>query len=238
MKIIRNIRELYLLSKRDLADLLGIDDRTLEQYEVGSILPYFTTLLKIANVLRFSIDYIINNGATYYLKNLRLLELAKMFDTDIMYTHRNHLEQTALTFLNKIADKTENILMDNITADLTDNFRKNLKIVRELKKLSQTQLGKDCGLSPQVIYRYENNRFPPSEKLKVISKALNISAHCLCTGEKLNFYTNDSHFCKTMILADHYLPLKEHAMLIHLMETLLQNAGIDPQKPRHVFTKT
>lgn len=209
--------------------LTGIEETTIQQYELGNSFPYFTSLISLSSVLRYSVDFFLFNGNTSYIKNIKLLELASQLDNDKMLSERYHTEVTTQVYLKKIKDKTLAVSMDTFDLKLTDNFRKNLKIIRESKKLSQSQLGKIADLSSQVISRYEKDRYPPSEKFRILSKALNVSAHCLCTGEKLYFHTSDSHFCKTMLMADHYLSLEEHKFLISLMETLLQNAGIDPK---------
>ncbi|MCG8570531.1 MAG: helix-turn-helix domain-containing protein [Spirochaetes bacterium] len=237
MKNIRKIRELYGLSKKELSQLTGIDEGTIKQYERGGSFPYFTSLIKLSFVLRYSVDYFLFYGDTSYIKNIRLLELASRFDNTDMINERHQIEVDTSTFLKKIQDKTFSPLTDSFDKELTKDFRKNLKTIRESKQLSQAKLGKYANLSPQAIYSYETNRYPPSEKLRLLSKALNLSAHCLCTGEKLYFSINDSDFCKIMLQADHYLSVKEHGVLIFLMETLLENAGINPQKPQHVLSK-
>ena len=237
MKKIRILRYYYGLSKKQLASLAGINERTVEQYEQGVRTPYFKTLVALSSVLQFSVDYLIHN-TTNYPSNLRLISLASQFDTDKMYHQRNQIEADALAFLERIKEKTSDITMDHISSKLTDSFHDNLKTVRTAKNISQAQLARSLDFSSQVIYMYEKDRLPPVDKLKKIAETLNTSAHCLCTGNKLHYEFSDPKFCKTMLFADHYLPLEEHKMLIHLMETLLENAGIDPQKPQHVLSKT
>lgn len=52
---------------------------------------------------------------------------------------------------------------------------KNLKLIRETKGLSLSELGKMSGLSKQSIWNFENGeRFPSSEALASISKSLDI----------------------------------------------------------------
>lgn len=238
MKNIRRIRELYGLSKRDLSRLTGIDENSIKQYELGSSFPYFTSLIKLSSVLRYSVDYFLFYENTSYIKNIRLLELASRFDNTDMLNERHQIEVDTAAYLKRIKDKPLEITMDDFNLELTEDFRKNLRIIREWKSLSQSELGRNTNLTSQVICRYEKDRYPPSEKLRTLTKSLAVSAHCLCTGEKLYFNTKDNHFCSTMLLADQYLSVEEHKILIYLMETLLQNAGIDPQKSQRILSET
>lgn len=65
------------------------------------------------------------------------------------------------------------------------NIGEKIKCYRQLKGLTQKQLGKLCGMSDSAIRRYENNRGNPTiETLKRITDALNIRICDLCSEEQ------------------------------------------------------
>lgn len=58
------IRELRLekdLKQKELAEILGIQPNTFNQYEMGKREPDYATLLKIANYFDVTIDYLLGN---------------------------------------------------------------------------------------------------------------------------------------------------------------------------------
>lgn len=221
MKILKKLRKIENLTRIELSKQLNIDDRTIIQYEIESKNPWFEFLLRISKFFEFSIDFIINEGKTDYSKNLKLLNLAKKFDKQEMRNQRNQIEANASSFLSKIENINFQSKKDDFEENLTNDFHENIKTMRLSKKLSQAGLGKPLGISARSIFGYEHDFYPPIDKLKKISERLNVSAHSLTTGYKLHFEFVDNHFGDTMIKADQFLPLEEHKMLIHLMETIL-----------------
>ena len=59
MNRIRDLREDKDLRQRDLADAVGIDQRTISNYETGKSNPDSDALIKIADFFNVSIDYLV-----------------------------------------------------------------------------------------------------------------------------------------------------------------------------------
>lgn len=68
-----------------------------------------------------------------------------------------------------------------------------IKLARETKNLSQTDLANDCKISKQTLYKYENNIITniPSDKIEVIANYLSISPAYLMGWETDNKDTNN-----------------------------------------------
>ena len=65
-------------------------------------------------------------------------------------------------------------------ADVKDEFPKRLRFIRELREMTQAQLGKASGLDPTAIAHFENGRRMPSmPNLKAIAKGAMVSADYL-----------------------------------------------------------
>ena len=223
MKTIRILRESEHLPRSALGKFLNIEAATVEQYESDKINPSLSILLKIGDYFNFSIDYLLNEE-TSYPRHLKLITLANKFDKLELSQQRNHIQTTAVTFLSVAKNNTFTPYLDNIDIDLTADFHMNLSLIREYNKLNKTELGKSTGISSRMILGYEKNMIPSFDKLKKLSKKLNVSTHSLTTGKKLYFNFTDKHFQQTILSADHSLPLFEQKMLIHLMERLLQTS--------------
>ena len=67
-----------------------------------------------------------------------------------------------------------------------------IKLARETKNLSQTDLANACKISKQTLYKYENNIITniPSDKIEVIANYLSISPAYLMGWETDNKDTN------------------------------------------------
>lgn len=68
-----------------------------------------------------------------------------------------------------------------------------IKLARETKNLSQTDLANACKISKQTLYKYENNIITniPSDKIEVIANYLSISPAYLMGWETDNNDTNN-----------------------------------------------
>lgn len=68
-----------------------------------------------------------------------------------------------------------------------------IKLARETKNLSQTDLANACKISKQTLYKYENNIITniPSDKIEVIADYLSISPAYLMGWETDNKDTNN-----------------------------------------------
>ncbi len=60
-KKLKVARAMANLSQSELADKLGISDKTVSAYEQGRAIPPITTLQKIAEITDQSVDFFINN---------------------------------------------------------------------------------------------------------------------------------------------------------------------------------
>ncbi len=68
-----------------------------------------------------------------------------------------------------------------------------IKLARETKNLSQTDLANACKISKQTLYKYENNIITniPSDKIEIIADYLSISPAYLMGWETDNKDTNN-----------------------------------------------
>ena len=68
-----------------------------------------------------------------------------------------------------------------------------IRLARETKNLSQTDLANACKISKQTLYKYENNIITniPSDKIEVIANYLSISPAYLMGWETDNKDTNN-----------------------------------------------
>lgn len=79
-KKLKNLRVSSNKTQKDLAELLGITERTIRKYEAGSMQPSTENLIKLANIFNVSIDYLVNEKVTEsqlesYVESLSLEEL-------------------------------------------------------------------------------------------------------------------------------------------------------------------
>jgi transcriptional regulator with XRE-family HTH domain len=220
MENLKEIRNFFNLTQDELAKKLMIKDQALiAQYE-SKATPSMKVLKKISEVFNLSIDFIALSTNCNYARNLKLLTLAQRFDVSAPSQSRGHVETTAEIFL-KEKNITE-IKQDSFEEDLTDNFHKNLKILRSRKDKSQEELASLLKVGRTTISSYERNIFPPLDNLIKLSECLDASMHALVTGQKLTFQFNDGPFGKTMLLADRLLPLEKQKYLIELMEDIVR----------------
>ena len=64
MNKIKDLRKRQGLSQKDLADMLGVSQNAVSQYESGKRVPSLDMLVKIANILSVSADYLLERGTT------------------------------------------------------------------------------------------------------------------------------------------------------------------------------
>ena len=78
MNRIRDLREDADLRQADVAAAVGIDQRTLSNYETGKTNPDSFAILKLANFFHVSTDYLlgndIDNSKDALLKHIRRIE--------------------------------------------------------------------------------------------------------------------------------------------------------------------
>ena len=60
-----------------------------------------------------------------------------------------------------------------------------IRLIRQQKELSQTELAQQTGINVKTLSRYElGNTIPPADALAAIAKVLEVSADYLITGEE------------------------------------------------------
>jgi len=225
MKNFQTLRNIFDITQEELAKNLSIDLHTISSYESGRHLPSFKTLKKIINFYGISFDYLILLNDCHYPRNFKLLKLAKTLDNVSFSDSRSYIEGTIKTFLGAKLNVATDIKQDFINIELTDNFHKNLKEIRNLRSLTQPELSSKLGITRTLLSQYELRIYPPIERLIEISKALDVSVHSLAMGEKLTFDFEDRIFGKTMLIADQYLLPDDQKMLIRLMEATINNTN-------------
>lgn len=227
MEILRNnikfLRLNFGFTQEQLANLLCLDITTANYYETGKRHPSTQILIKIAELFGITMDFLINSNKTEYPYNLKLLRMAKNLDTDSYYDARSSIEGVIKNIIGKKTDTNLNIKQDGLDIELQASFHKNLKDIRNHKKMTQPYLAKLIGTTKNSIAHYENESFPPIDKLNELSEKLEVSIHCLLTGEKLLFDFDDRLFGKTILSADHILSIDDHKMLIRYMEAAINN---------------
>lgn len=223
MKTLKLLRVYKGLTLINLQDMINVHHSILTQYENGKKKPSLAISLKISKFFQVSLDYFVDKN-THFPRNLRLLTLASQFDKIQLSDNRNHIQKTTTAFLTGINTNGFISQLDNLPIALSDNFHTNLKLIREYKELNKTQFGNLLNISTRMVSGYEKHIIPPVAKLKLLANELRISAQCLSTGNRLLFDFRDKYFLQVMLIADHYLLLEEHKMLIHLMEKLLQSS--------------
>ena len=96
---IREIREEKGLSQKELASKLGVSPTNIYNYEVGRTEPNIEMLVKIADILQVSIDY--------------LLERSDDFGTITVNNTLTREEQRLLNAFNKLNDVTREKLIED-----------------------------------------------------------------------------------------------------------------------------
>ena len=222
MNFFKELRTFFGLTQSELAKKLMLESgNSISNFEAISELPPLNALIKLSGIYGLSIDFLILNKDCNYPRNIKLLSLAKEFDSSVQYQSRSHVEASAQIFL-KDKGNTD-IKQDSIELDLINDFHSNLKEIRSFRGKSQLELSQYIGVARTAITLYENKNFPVVENLIKISDYLNVSMHALITGQKLNFQFTDGHFGKAMLLADKLLPLEKQKYLVELMEGISKN---------------
>jgi transcriptional regulator with XRE-family HTH domain len=216
-------RNFYGLTQEQLAKLLQIEHPSIVYYETGKTMPSISTLLKAIKVFSVSLDYFILFDKCQYSKNLKLLNLGQLIDRGDFSGERKTIESNIRMFLK--SKHTEKVYkQDIVDVKLSNSFNKNIKILRNLNNMTQLQLGEMLNISKSLVAQYELNSFPPLDRLADLSNIFDISIHALITGEKLCFYFENKVFGEDILLADHFLSLEQHKILITLMEAVLKNS--------------
>ena len=97
-----------------------------------------------------------------------------------------------------------------------------IKLARETKNLSQTDLANACKISKQTLYKYENNIITniPSDKIEAIANYLSISPAYLMGWDESNIDNKSKNSISTFILNDH----EKQVILAYRSKPDMQNA--------------
>lgn len=224
MENLKKLRIFFNLTQDDLAKKLNLEKQTVVQYESGRNTPLFKYLIKMPDIFKISLDFLILNDACCYPRNLTLLKLSNKLDNFYQSQERSHIEITAKSLLDKMNNEDLILKQDLIEIELSNDFHSNLKKIRSFKNITQVDLANSIGISRGLLAMYESKVYPPIDKLIKFSEALNISIHALTTGEKLFFDFQDKHFAKTMFLSDKILSLEDQQFLIKLIQKILDKS--------------
>lgn len=223
MENFKYFRNYFGLTQEQLANNLSLDKNTVALYEAGKASPSIKVLIQLIDVYGISLDYFLTGSNCFYPKNLKLLLLAMKLDNVLHSEQRSNIESSAKSLLGNNFNVELQLKQDLINIELVNNFHKNLKEIRNLKKLKQLEISNKLGFSKNLLAQYESKSYPSIERLIELSNFFNISLHALVLGQKLYFQFTDGYFGKTMLLADHLLSLEDHKILIRLMESALSN---------------
>ena len=136
-KKLRKVRIYNGLSQQELADALGTSKAAVSSYEKNKTMPTFTTLIRIAEILNVSTDYLLSFGDD---------RLDEIYDV-------NHLTSEENPDGNQRAVKLAGRFM-GIGAQIRE--------LREESGLSRQQLADDLSLSVTSIQKYEKDIAAPS----------------------------------------------------------------------------
>ena len=221
---IKLLRNSFGYTQEQLAKLLLLETGTVTYYETGKIQPSIQILVKISKVFGISMDFLIHqDNDCKYPKNIKLLRMAKILDTDTYYEARSNIEGVIKSILGRNTANDSTIKQDIIEIELQESFHKNLKEIRNSKKLTQPRLAESIGTTRDTIAQHEQKTFPPIERLVSLANYLDISIHALVTGEKLRFDFDDRFFGKTILYADQKLSLEDQKVIIRLLEAAIEN---------------
>ena len=216
-------RTTWGLTQDQLAKLLSYEYRAILSYEIGERTPPINNLLHIALFYGISLDYLILYPDCPYPRNLKLLKLAKRLDNDIFSDIRNNIEGMIKTMWSKKINMEMSYRQDHLEIELLNSFNKNMKELRNLKKMTQPQLAGMINVSRGAVAQYETKSFPPIERLIELANIFDVSIHALVSGEKLSFSFDDKFFGKTILSVDQQLNIEEHKTLINLLEAAINN---------------
>ena len=225
--IIQNMKRLRNASGITLQDIgkeTDIGFNTIKKYEFDNVPPP-DKVLKIADFFGVSADFLLLWDKIKYPRSIRMLSLAERIDKmDVDKWHK--VEATAATFLGKgNADKTPEIIFDDLETELTSSVHKNIRLLREKVDYSQAKLGRYLTLTQTHISNYENGkRRPPPVKLILMSALFQTSVHALATGRKLYFQFQNKDLKDTMLNADYYLDLRKKDFLCEMMEKIIEES--------------
>ena len=138
---IYNIRKKRDITQKELADLIGVSDRTISKWENGSTVPDLETIKKLCNELGISPDSIVKSEKNY---KDRLQDFKRMVGKFINYILKNELVNKSKLELTKnqrymLKKIYINILNENYSEIKNLFFKK--KILNKLRCFKNSFVG-------------------------------------------------------------------------------------------------
>ena len=193
---IKKIRESKGMSRKELADKVGITESAIFRYETNQREPRFSILCKISEALEVPInkliyedDEIIEMPTGKKIKsirnksNLTQQELADLAGISLraLSNYEGGTRVPPLEIMIRLA-KALNVDIKDLDAKsplvdyYDDILGKKIKLYRKYKSLTQKQLADKIGVSELTIRRYESNQKEPKHNTLIkIAEALDIS---------------------------------------------------------------
>lgn len=218
---LRKLRKLQDITVSQLHKVIDIEENTLRKYETDYNTPSIDNIIKISTYFNISVDFLILWDNCDLIRNKRLLLLAEKIDK-MGVNEKYKIEITTDTLLDKTNHSRSSFEAKDLI--LSDNISRNIKLLRENKKVSQRELADYLNQTPASITYYEKDKRPSTEKVLKLAQYFNVSIHYLITGKKLSYNFIDKAFEETILKADKQLPLDQHKFLIHLMTRIIEDA--------------
>jgi transcriptional regulator with XRE-family HTH domain len=221
---LKKLRDVHVLSKKELAKRLNIPSSTYSKYEIELFRPSLDKLIRLARYFGVSCDYLLFCNKTSYPHHIRLLALAQTIDK-AGAKKVNQIKADLNALISLTGQKQKNYIKeDSVKLPFIEDVSKNILLYIKNKGVMKKEIANYLEVTPAQITHYTKSESVPSyENLVKLSKFFDCSVHFLVTGEALHFDFDDKDFGQTILLADHFLPLEDHQILIRLMEAVLIN---------------
>lgn len=219
------ITEKFKVTTSEIYNNTKIKKDTLNNYEFTSVLPSYKNILKLSNYFGLSIDFLLLNSNNKFINFFELFSLAEK-SNKLPSTWRNHIEESISPYINQKDNDVSSF--DSVDKySFTKSIHENIKIIRKVNNISQSELAKVLNLKSRVsIALYEKKSNPPYEILLKLSKKYNISVHYLLTGVPLHFSIEDNLLLKNLLIFDKTASLEEFKVITPPIKKILENNGI------------
>lgn len=200
----------------------GIKKTVLENYKFSSSLPSYENIIKIAEFFNVSIDFLLLNSNNNFINYCNLFSLAEKTN-ELHSMQRNHIEDSITQFIDKKEETISSIFDDENKFKFENSIHKNIQILRDTEKISQTELAKILNLKSRVsISNIERGETKiPYDLLHIISKKYSISIHYLITGIPLQYNIKEIFLKENLVIFDKTASLQDIQTIVHLMEKIV-----------------
>lgn len=229
-KNFKHLKEQNKLEPLTIEKETGISRVTLKNYEFYSDLPNYENIKKLSNFFQVTIDFLLLNSKNSFINNYNLFFLAEKTN-NLPSMQRNHIEDTVAQFIN-IKSKVKTKFDDKKTYQFEPSINKNIKIIRDFHKVSQSALAKTLNLkSGNSISNIERGAAKvPYDLLYILSKKYSVSIHYLITGMPLVFEIKESFLLESLIKFDKTAKPQDIQTVTNLMQRIFENNNIDIEK--------